>query len=121
MDPGRDRREARALGMNVSHLVIDAHLHFWDLATYGDEEWLKSTSSIRRNFLPSDVKPHFDACGVDLGVIVEAGRLHSLNLWWLDLAARYDFLSAVVAGCALEQDDLTAWLDAYAESPHLRG
>jgi L-fuconolactonase len=107
--------------MNVFLQVIDTHLHFWDLATYGNEEWLKSTPVIHRSFLPSDVKTHFDACGVDLGVIVEAGRLHRLNLWWLDVAARYDFLGAVVAGGALEQDDLTAWLDAYRESPYFVG
>lgn len=101
--------------------VIDTHLHFWDLATYGNEEWLKSAPLLQRSFLPSDLKPHFEACGIDFGVIIEAGRLHRLNRWWLELAAQCDFLGAVVVGCALEQEDLPAWFDTYAESPYFVG
>lgn len=104
-------------------LVIDTHLHFWDLATYkGHDDWLQGTPSINRNFLPPDLKPHMDACGVDQAVIVEAARnSHALNLWWLELAARYGYIGAVVAGCALEQDNLSAWLDEYAQSPYFVG
>src|SRR5262245_27643858 len=92
--------------------VIDTHLHFWDFANYlGHDAWLHDTPSINRNFLPPDLKPHFDAVGVDKGVLVEAARnSHELNLWWLKLAEQYDYIGAVVAGCYVEQDDLTAWL-----------
>jgi L-fuconolactonase len=108
------------LGANTTP-VIDTHLHFWDLATYGHDEWLRESPSIHRSFLPPDVKSHFQTCGVDLGVVIEAGRSHRLNLWWLELAKRFDYLGAVVLGCSLEQDDLAARFDQYADSPHFVG
>ena len=106
----------------ASPLVIDTHLHFWDLATYQRIDWFPPGSLLHRNFLPPDLKPHFDNCVIDRGVIVEAARdSHDLNLWWLELAAQYDYIGAVVAGCRLEQDDLTAWFDEYAASPYFVG
>jgi L-fuconolactonase len=104
-------------------LVIDTHLHFWDLATYQAQSgWLKNSPTIFRSFLPEDIKPHFEACGVDRGVIIEAARdSHALNLWWLSLAERYPYIGAVVAGCALEQADLAGWLDEYGHSPYFVG
>ena len=59
---------------DVDHpLVVDTHLHFWDMATYqAHSDWMKDSPVIYRSFLPEDVKPHFDACGVDRGVIIEA-------------------------------------------------
>ena len=104
-------------------LVVDTHLHFWDLATYySHSDWMKDTPAIFRSFLPEDVKLHFDTCGVDRGVIIEAARTsHQLNLWWLALAERYSYVGAVVAGCFLEQDDLIGWFDEYAHSPYFVG
>ncbi len=109
--------------MSETHpMVVDTHLHFWDLATYSDTDWMKDQPAIFRNFLPEDVKPHFEACGVDRGVIIEATRTsHALNLWWLALAERYPYIGAVAAGCFLEQPDLSAWLDEYAHSPYFVG
>jgi L-fuconolactonase len=104
-------------------MVVDTHLHFWDLATYQDHtDWMKDSPVIFRSFLPEDIKPHFHACGVDRGVIIEAARdSHALNLWWLALAKRYPYIGAVVAGCLLEQADLAGWFDEYAHSPYFVG
>lgn len=103
-------------------MIIDTHLHFWDLATYPRTGWIEDKPLLYRNYLPSDVKPHFDACGVDSGVIVEAARdSHAMNLWWLELAAAYDYVGAVVVGCSLEQDNLAEWFDVYSQSPYFVG
>lgn len=105
-------------------MIIDTHLHFWDLTTYLDESrsWLRNHPHLLRNFLPADLAPEFAACGVDSGVIVEAARdSHELNLWWLDLAAHYDHIGAVVGGCALEQENLADWFDEYSASPYFVG
>jgi L-fuconolactonase len=104
-------------------LVIDTHLHFWDLATYqAHSDWMKDSPVLYRSFLPEDIKPHFAACGVDRGVIIEAARdSHALNLWWLALAERYPYIGAVVAGCFLEQADLADRFDEYAHSPYFVG
>lgn len=103
-------------------MMIDTHLHFWDLATYTRTGWLEGKPTLQRSFLPDDVAPDFAANGIDVGVIVEAARDdHALNLWWLDLAARSPLVGAVVAGCTLEQPDLRAWFDAYATNPNFVG
>ncbi len=103
--------------------VVDTHLHFWDFANYrGHDEWLHDQPSINRNFLPPEIKAHFDACGVNKGVIIEAARTsHALNLWWLGLAEQYEYLGAVAVGCFLEQADLTDRLDEYGHSPYFVG
>lgn len=104
-------------------LVVDTHLHFWDLETYrAHSDWMKDTPAIFRSFLPEDVKLLFDACGVDRGVIIEAARTsHQLNLWWLQLAERYSYVGAVVVGCVLEQANLTGWFDEYSHSRYFVG
>ena len=104
--------------------VIDTHLHFWNLETNYREHagWLEDSPSLQRSFLPEDVKPAFDACGVDKGIIIECARTsHKLNLWWLQLAAEHDYIGSVVAGCFLEQEDLSTWFDEYAQSPDFVG
>ena len=102
--------------------MIDTHLHFWGLDTYQHQGWLKGKPVLERNCLPPDLKPEFDACGVTSGVIIEAGMNdHALNLWWLELAERYDYIGAAVLGCSLEHPNLTAWLDEYGQSPYFVG
>jgi L-fuconolactonase len=101
--------------------VIDTHLHFWDLATYGHDEWLRKQPAIHRSFLPADLEPELERVGVDLGVLVEAAHDHRLNLWWLSLAAEVDWIGAVVVGAELEQEDLTARFDEYAGSEYFVG
>ncbi|MEZ4659803.1 MAG: amidohydrolase family protein [Caldilineaceae bacterium] len=102
-------------------MIIDTHLHFWDWATYPKHPWIEDKPMLHRSFLPPDVKPHFDACGVDKGVIIEAGVSHDLNLWWLDVARQYDYVGAAVLGCRLEQPDLLNWFDQYGASPYFVG
>jgi L-fuconolactonase len=102
--------------------MIDTHLHFWDLDTYQHQSWLKGQPILQRNWLPPDLKPEFDACGVTSGVIIEAGKDdHALNLWWLELAEEYEYIGAAVLGCSLEHPNLTSWLDEYQQSSYFVG
>jgi L-fuconolactonase len=102
--------------------MIDTHLHFWDLENYQHQDWLKGKPVLERTWLPPDVKPEFDACGVTSGVIIEAGKDdHALNLWWLELAEQYDYIGAAVLGCSLEHPNLAAWLDEYEQSSYFVG
>ncbi len=68
------------------------------------------------------MQPHFEACGVHSGIIVEAGRdSHALNLWLLQLAHDYDYIGAVVAGCWVDNAKIAGWLDEYMESRYFVG
>jgi L-fuconolactonase len=102
--------------------MIDTHLHFWNLDTYQHQSWLKGKPILERNWLPPDLKPEFDACGVTSGVIIEAGKDdHALNLWWLKLAEEYEYIGAAVLGCSLEHPNLSVWLDEYQQSTYFAG
>ena len=102
--------------------MIDTHLHFWDLDTYQHQSWLDGKPVLQRSFLPPDLKPEFDACGVASGVIIEAGKDdHALNLWWLSLAEQYDHIGAAVLGCSLEHPNLARWLDEYSQNAYFAG
>jgi L-fuconolactonase len=102
--------------------MIDTHLHFWDLESYRHQDWLKGQPVLQHTFLPPDVKPEFDRCGVTSGVIIEAGKDdHPLNLWWLQLAEEYPYIGAVVLGCSLEHPRLVEWLNEYEQSSYFVG
>jgi L-fuconolactonase len=104
--------------------VIDTHLHFWDATTYYrfHDNWLDARPELKRSFLPEDLQPHFQACGVHSGVIVEAGRdSHKLNLWLLELAQAYDYIGGVVAGLWVDNPKINVWLDKYITSPYFVG
>jgi L-fuconolactonase len=103
-------------------MIVDTHLHFWDLTSYDRTDWLRGKPVLERSYLPEDLAPEFAACGVDRGVLVEAARdSPALNRWWLALAEQSPLIGAAVLGCCLEQPDLIAWLDEYGRSRYFVG
>jgi len=78
--------------------VIDAHQHFWQLDLPFDTNWLRTPEHqpICRDFLPADLKPHLDRCGVQKSIFVQTQHDLNENRWALSLADHYDFLAGVV-------------------------
>lgn len=102
-------------------LVVDTHNHFWDIDR-SDLYWMTPEMTLfRRNFTPPDLKPHLDATGVDRSVIVQAAKSRWDNLWWLELAGRYDYIGGVVGWVDLESAEVGAALDDYRRHPAFRG
>jgi L-fuconolactonase len=102
--------------------VVDSHVHFWDFSVYRRTDWLQGRPRLLRNFLPQDLKPALEGSGVDLCIVVEAAKnSDQCNLWWLELAKECPYIGAAVAGCFLEQEDLTEWLDRYGEYREFAG
>jgi L-fuconolactonase len=84
---------------------IDAHQHFW---RYSAEEydWIDdSMATLRRDFLPSDLKPELDAAGFDACVAVQARQTLEETRWLLALADENPFIAGIVG-----------WVDLRAES-----
>jgi L-fuconolactonase len=84
---------------------IDAHQHFW---RYSAEEydWIDdSMASLRRDFLPSDLKPELDAAGFDACIAVQARQTLEETRWLLALADENPFIAGIVG-----------WVDLRAES-----
>lgn len=79
---------------------IDAHLHFWQPACRFDNRPIADHAFYRRDFMPDDVRPALDACGIDGVVLVQTAPQTAESDWCIDLA-RHD---ARIVG-------VTAWVD----------
>lgn len=102
-------------------LVVDSHNHFWDIER-SDLYWMTpEPTPLRRSFTPPDLKPEFDAVGIDRSVIVQAAKSRWDNQWWLGLAEQYDYVGAVVGWVDLTSPEVGAALDEYQQHPAFRG
>ncbi len=77
--------------------VIDAHQHFWQLGRF-EYGWLDAPklASIRRDFLPGDLKVVMDAAGVEQSFFVQTQHNREENRWVIGLAEEHNFIAGVV-------------------------
>lgn len=100
---------------------VDAHQHFWkyDPAEYG---WITDAlAALKRDFLPTDLKPLLDANGLDGCVAVQARQSREETQWLLELAAENAFVMGVVGWVDLRAADLPEALESLAAEPKLVG
>ena len=79
---------------------IDAHLHFWKPACGFDNRPIADNAFYRRDFLPDDVRPALDACGIDGAILVQTCPQVEETEWCIDLARQAPRIWGV-----------TAWVD----------
>jgi L-fuconolactonase len=79
---------------------IDAHLHFWRPSCNFDNRPIADNAFYRRDFLPADVMPDLDACGIDGAILVQTAPQVEETDWLLDLAVDESRIVGV-----------TAWVD----------
>ncbi len=85
---------------------IDAHQHFWRYSPQ-THAWIDdSMFSIKRDFLPSDLKPLLDAAGFDGCVAVQAEQSVAETEWLLRLADEHAFIRGVVGWVDLCASDV---------------
>ncbi|TFV94302.1 amidohydrolase [Algoriphagus kandeliae] len=100
---------------------IDAHQHFWKYHPQR-HEWIdESMKSIRRDFLPKDLKPILDQTGIDGCVAVQAEESLQETNFLLDLAEENDWIQAVVGWVDIGSPDLNKTLDHYNHFSKLKG
>ncbi len=107
--------------MKTANFQVDAHQHFW---RYTETEfgWIDDgMAEIRRDFLPSDLKPLLDGCRVTQTVCVQARQTVAETEWLLGLASENDWIAGVVGWLPLADRDFPAQLDAYAGQRKLCG
>src|SRR5687768_13861939 len=75
---------------------IDAHQHFWNYDPVRDAWITDEMKTIRRNFLPEDLKPELKATGIRGCVAVQADQSERETDLLIQLAAQNDFIKAVV-------------------------
>lgn len=100
---------------------IDAHQHFW---VYNAQEyaWIDGAmASIRRNFLPSDLKPQLEKNGFQGSVVVQTRQRLEETRWLLELARANPFILGIVGWVDLRSPHLRAQLETFAANPRLVG
>ena len=102
-------------------MKIDAHVHFWryDRAQY---EWIDdSMAALRRDFLPSHLRPEMDCAGIDACVAVQARQSLEETRWLLELADAHPFIVGVVGWVDLQADYVGEQIDRFCRHPKLVG
>jgi L-fuconolactonase len=107
--------------MQARAMHIDAHQHFWmyDKREYG---WIDdSMAALRRDFLPTDLKPELERSGFQGCVAVQARQTLEETQWLLELAARAPFILGVVGWVDLRSPRVGFELEALAYESKLVG
>jgi L-fuconolactonase len=104
-------------------LKIDAHQHFWEFREPFDHAWMDGErfASIRRDFLPSDLKPLIETVGVDRTVFVQTQHCLAENDWVLALAEQNEFVAGVVGWVDLASPDCERPLERLLPHPKFVG
>ena len=100
---------------------IDAHQHFW---TYNQRDfgWIdESMGSIRRDFLPADLKPELEKNGFHGSVLVQVRQTLEETRWMLELAEKNPFILGVIGWVNLRSPRLRAELESFGGNPKLVG
>jgi L-fucono-1,5-lactonase len=100
---------------------IDAHQHFWVYNPHA-YVWIDETMvPLRRDFLPTDLKPELDQEGFQGCVAVQARQSLEETRWLLELAERHPFILGVVGWADLRSPRLRSDLQSLAGNPKLVG
>ncbi|HSZ38686.1 MAG TPA: amidohydrolase family protein [Trebonia sp.] len=104
-------------------MVIDAHLHLWDVRGHG-YEWLRrpGNEAIDRTFGFAEFRARAAAAGVDRAVLVQADDDAADTAAMFAVADAHDEIAGVVAWVPLDRpEEAAAALDGLAARPKLAG
>jgi L-fuconolactonase len=94
-------------------MKIDAHQHFW-IYNSSDYPWISGTmESLKRDFLPSDLRKELDGLNFDGTVAVQARQSLEETDWLLGLAAKYSFIKGVIGWVDLCSPDLQKQIERF--------
>ena len=100
---------------------IDSHQHFWKYNPERDAWITDDMNIIRKDFLPSDLKPLLEENRVEGCVAVQADTSNEETLFLLELAAQNPFIKGVVGWVDLLAEDLEETLEDYVKEAKLKG
>lgn len=100
---------------------IDSHQHFWKYNPVRDSWIDDSMEIIRRDFLPSDLKPILERHQMDGCVAVQADQSEEETEFLLACAQQNDFIKGVVGWVDLRADDVSERLEHFVKNKHFKG
>lgn len=104
-------------------MIIDSHQHFWQLDLPFNYEWLKSDvhRPICKSYLPADLQPHLNSCGIDKSVFVQTQHDLAENRWVLKLAEENEFIAGVVGWVDLASPECEKQIEEFKDHPSFVG
>ncbi len=100
---------------------IDAHMHCWRLAGRSAGFPSPDMTAIYRDVLPDELVPVLARHRVGKTVMVQSEASEADTAFMLELAARYDFIGAVIGWTDLKHPNAPQRIAAMARNPVLRG
>lgn len=100
---------------------IDAHHHLWRYipAEYG---WItEEMRSLRRDFLPGELRQEMESAGVQAAVCVQARQTLEETEWLLQLAAENPWMAGIVGWAEIASEDFPAQLEVLRCNAKLKG
>ena len=100
---------------------LDAHQHFW-IHNPAEHTWMNDAMGVlKRNYLPTDLKPLLDANGFNGCIAVQARQNLEETRWLLELAAQNSFIKGIVGWVDLRDEAVNAQLEWFASNKLLKG
>ena len=100
---------------------LDAHQHFWKFDPYRDS-WIDETMGVlKRDYLPSDLKPLLTTNSIDGCIAVQADQSEQETDFLLHLAEQFDFVKGVVGWVDLRDKNLEKRLEYYSQNQYFKG
>jgi L-fuconolactonase len=103
-------------------VIIDAHLHVWDLA-HSEYAWLTpDLGPLNATFTPERAQAELEAAGIASAVLVQAEDSEHDTEYMLEAAHRHPWVAGVVGWVQLDAPDVAELqLDRLQDEPRLRG
>jgi L-fuconolactonase len=83
-------------------LILDSHVHFWDLERQDDILVLRHEPALRRSFAPSDLRPALAAAGVQQVVAMQSAPNSCETQYLMQLVKDLPWVAGVVGWVDLE-------------------
>ena len=99
---------------------LDSHQHFWRYSA-AEYPWMQPEWPIRRDFLPDDLAPELESCGLQGCVAVQARQSLAETRWLLGLASASPMVRGVVGWVDLRSPQVEEELAEFAGNPKLVG
>jgi L-fuconolactonase len=100
---------------------IDAHQHFWHYDP-SKHVWMNDSMSVlKTDYLPTDLAPLLQNCGLNGCVAVQANQAEEENTFLLSLAEKHDFMKGIVGWVDLQSDTVESRLEYYKKFPLMKG
>jgi L-fuconolactonase len=102
-------------------MIVDSHQHFWQVGRF-DYPWMSpELGKLYRDFLPPQLEPMLEQCGVAKTVLVQASNSLAETHWLLSLADSYPFIAGIVGWVDLTDPGIREELSVLTGNPKFKG